>query len=642
MTVGDVLERLSAVKPEKPGQWSARCLAHDDHQNSLTIGVGADGRILVHCFAGCTLEQITAAIGLTPRDLFTTNATYSNNASPWGDMPLGKVETDLLPDPTDLERYAHDLHQAGPVLERIFELKGWRPAVLAALGIGLRGDRLTIPVHSADGELVNLLRYWPEKRPKMLSLKGHPRTPLYCVHDQSGPVYLAEGETDAIALAHLGVNAIGAPGASARARPDWLAPVRGRDVIVIFDADQPGQKAAQRWAAAAQEAGAATVRIITLQGPSGYDVGDLVTARRNDPDHGRGALTELTATAQPYEPGPSAPDETFRQLLTGGQLLDLSDQVPAVWGEQHTVAWAIGERLTICAPQGAGKTTLAQRLALARAGLADHVLDLPVHDDGRKVLYLAADRPAQALRSMRRMLDKRRRKTLDERLLVWKGAPPVNTAADPGSLLAWITELDPTIGTVIIDSVKDLAVAISKDEVGSAVDHAFRRISDAGLELLVCHHLRKGQSEKNSNSTGKPRGLDDVYGSVWLTAGSGSVLLLWGQPGDLVVELTTLKPIADPIGPLTLILDHDRGQLRVEDQADVITVLRAAGNDGLTALAAAQALQYAGHEKAARERARRDLNRLVELGLAEREDGGGPIPTKWFTATPTTPASAPA
>jgi replicative DNA helicase len=319
-----------------------------------------------------------------------------------------------------------------------------------------------------------------------------------------------------------------------------------------------------------------------------------------------------------------------RQLLSGDVVLDLPDTIPAVWGAGHRVPWAVGERLMLCAPQGTGKTTLAQRLALARCGIgARDALGMPVADDGRRVLYVAADRPAQALRSLRRMLAPDDRALLAERLLVWKGAPPVDVVSDPGSLLAWLTQLG-DVGTVIVDSLKDVAPALGKDEVGSAIDHALRRVCDADVQVLALHHLRKAQGESRTSSS-KPRSLDEVYGSTWLTGGSGAVLLLWGTPGDLVVELSTLKPIADPIGPLTLMLDHARGSIRVESVVELVDVLRVAGNDGLSALDAVKALELGGTERAAKERARRELNRLVEQGLAEREDGTRIIPTRWYT-----------
>jgi len=50
--------------------WMARCPAHDDRNASLSIGEGDDGRVLVKCFAGCSAEQVVAALGLTMADLW--------------------------------------------------------------------------------------------------------------------------------------------------------------------------------------------------------------------------------------------------------------------------------------------------------------------------------------------------------------------------------------------------------------------------------------------------------------------------------------------------------------------------------------------------------------------------------------------
>lgn len=53
------------------GRWQARCPAHRDTDPSLNIRAGSDGRVLLHCFAGCALDSILAALKLTRRDLFT-------------------------------------------------------------------------------------------------------------------------------------------------------------------------------------------------------------------------------------------------------------------------------------------------------------------------------------------------------------------------------------------------------------------------------------------------------------------------------------------------------------------------------------------------------------------------------------------
>jgi putative DNA primase/helicase len=50
--------------------WTARCPAHDDNQNSLSVAEGDDGRALVYCHAGCSFQEIIDALGIRVRDLF--------------------------------------------------------------------------------------------------------------------------------------------------------------------------------------------------------------------------------------------------------------------------------------------------------------------------------------------------------------------------------------------------------------------------------------------------------------------------------------------------------------------------------------------------------------------------------------------
>lgn len=67
--VDAILSRLQGVRRNGRG-WIARCPAHADRSPSLSVGEGA-GRILLHCFAGCTVEAISAAAGIEVRELFT-------------------------------------------------------------------------------------------------------------------------------------------------------------------------------------------------------------------------------------------------------------------------------------------------------------------------------------------------------------------------------------------------------------------------------------------------------------------------------------------------------------------------------------------------------------------------------------------
>lgn len=52
------------------GRWKAHCPAHNDRSPSLSIRLGDDGRVLVLCRAGCSLDSILAALKLARRDLF--------------------------------------------------------------------------------------------------------------------------------------------------------------------------------------------------------------------------------------------------------------------------------------------------------------------------------------------------------------------------------------------------------------------------------------------------------------------------------------------------------------------------------------------------------------------------------------------
>jgi hypothetical protein len=72
--VDNLLQHLDKVKCTGPGTWSARCPAHEDRGPSLTIAEKDDGRILLHCFAGCDVHDVLAAVDLDISDLFPPRA----------------------------------------------------------------------------------------------------------------------------------------------------------------------------------------------------------------------------------------------------------------------------------------------------------------------------------------------------------------------------------------------------------------------------------------------------------------------------------------------------------------------------------------------------------------------------------------
>jgi len=302
-----------------------------------------------------------------------------------------------------------------------------------------------------------------------------------------------------------------------------------------------------------------------------------------------------------------------RRMVRGGSFIhDAPDTVPAVWGAGSDVLMSEGEPLIVTGPTGVGKTTLGAQVIHARLGYSSHVLGYPVATTGGRVLYLACDRPAQIARALRRHFRDIPRGDLDERLRVWTGPPMYDLARRPDHLL----ELANRAGadTVVIDSLKDVAVKLSDEETGQGLNRAMQLCVANGVEVLVYHH----QVKRGPGGQGKPNSLADVYGSAWITAGAGSVLLLWGAAGDPIVELSHLKQPAETVGPMRVIHDHEAGRSEVWHGVDPLALLRVAPR---SASEVAAALYGGQTDDTTVQKARRKLEKYVRDGLAVRLDG---------------------
>jgi replicative DNA helicase len=316
----------------------------------------------------------------------------------------------------------------------------------------------------------------------------------------------------------------------------------------------------------------------------------------------------------PPEPLPRPDKLQLERALDGAAfILHEPEQIPAVWGRADQVLWAEGEGLLLVGPDGVGKTTVAQQLVLARLGIADRLLNLPIQPAAGKVLYIAADRPRQAARSFARMVTSDHEELLRDRLVVWRGPLPFDPLKEQRGL-ADLTEL---LGAtdIVVDSLKDIALDLTTDETGSRVNLAFQEIIARGLQLCALHHQRK----EGRDGGGKPNRLADVYGSRWLTAGMGSVACLWGEPGDPIVELLHLKQPAEDVGPLQLIHDHAAGRTTVEGGTSAHDILEEHALPGLEVKRLAERL-YKKNDPSRKdiERARRKLEGMVRSGQADR------------------------
>jgi len=153
--VENVLSRLQKVKKSGQG-WMALCPAHQDNAPSLSVGVGADGRALLRCFAGCSAEEILAAMGLGFRDLFRPqsgggirNPRLIRTKPPTS--PRAKRER-----PRDLDREAenangcrHDLCTSEEALAYLWHRRGIGPGTALDWGMGVKDVR-----RAASGRIV--------------------------------------------------------------------------------------------------------------------------------------------------------------------------------------------------------------------------------------------------------------------------------------------------------------------------------------------------------------------------------------------------------------------------------------------------------------------------------------------------------
>jgi replicative DNA helicase len=329
---------------------------------------------------------------------------------------------------------------------------------------------------------------------------------------------------------------------------------------------------------------------------------------------------------------------THARKMRGAEFfLDLPEAQPVLWGAGTEVLWIDGEPLMICGDDGTGKSTIDHQLIACRLGLRDTLLGYEVAEADKPILYLAMDRPEQARRAGHRLFPQvvveEFRDVLAERVHVWRGPLPIDVLSGPDALADWIQSEFGDVGEVHADSLKDLAARLTDDAVGSGVNVAIQELVSRGINWVGLHHQRKANGENR-----KPDALADVYGSRWLTAGQGSVLMLT-KPGESdkdQVELRQLKEPADRIRPM--LLNHQRASGQtfvVEEKKDIYTILDRGHELTLNEIAA----EYFGRTKdlvtnAERKAVERRLSALikrdeVEKTPAKKGGSGGSTPARY-------------
>jgi hypothetical protein len=236
-------------------QQKAQCPAHDDRNPSLSI-MDAGGRVLIHCHAGCGPDNILAALGLTRADLYelAQRRDGGDDWTPWRDrcpcMPVA--------------RYPY-VDERGELLYQ-----------------HIRGQHKEFAFRRPDPSSRSGWRWSLGDTRRVLY-----RLPQLLAAPDSACIFLVEGEEDVHALEAAGEIATTTDsGALAGAghkqwRPEWTAPLAGRDVLVVADRDAPGRVHARHVLAAIRPV---TRSAWIVQAAAGKDAADHLGAGYGVPD----------------------------------------------------------------------------------------------------------------------------------------------------------------------------------------------------------------------------------------------------------------------------------------------------------------------------------------------------------------------
>lgn len=289
--VTDELARLGCG-PKRSGRgWTALCPAHDDADPSLTVSEGDDGRVLLRCHAGCSFDAIVGALGMRASEMFSGSGT----ANAPGSMPTGS-RARAVATPETPRRMFPDMKAAIHGREEemgeeachraVYQDRDGEPVGCILRWDQLRGRKRILPVSREPGSSKWSFAGMPAPRPLY-------RLPALLSADPDTTAYVVEGEKCADAATACDLLATtSSHGAHSPRKTDWT-PLRGRDVVILPDADQGGETYAGTVSDLLNGAGARSVQVARLSSvwpgiPKGGDIVDYI-------EHCGGEIAEVVA-----------------------------------------------------------------------------------------------------------------------------------------------------------------------------------------------------------------------------------------------------------------------------------------------------------------------------------------------------------
>lgn len=321
-----VLSRLKDVTTSGSG-WTARCPGHDDNRNSLSASLGDDGKVLLHCHAGCQFGDIVVAIGMKPADLMPDRPAMRQAPRKAAAKPA-----------TPAVNTNNAVSARMPSNERIVETYDYcvkfETLVYQVVRLDPKGFRQRRP----DGN-----GGWIWNLDGVQSIPF--RFDLLTRADAETSIFICEGEKDVLRLEALGLLATcNSGGASKWKFPDkYLEVFRGREAIVLVDNDPPGEQHGQMVAASLFGI-ASDVRVVLLPGlPLKGDVSDWLDAGGTLDE-----LQEIVEHSPSWDPTAAKPSTVETSVFSPMEDEDdphrlarllLSERYPPIDGQSTLVFW---------------------------------------------------------------------------------------------------------------------------------------------------------------------------------------------------------------------------------------------------------------------------------------------------------------
>jgi hypothetical protein len=292
----------------------ARCPFHPDAKASLSVDVSKG---LWYCHAGCGGGDVVS-FHARLRGVLMAEAREELEAF-CGDRKVV---------PEDEIKRAHDALMGAPtMLAHLKKTRGIDEATARAFRLGWREQRWVIPIvergyafnaklhDSTGGKLETKTLSWEAGM-------GEGRLFPYSNLAREGEVWLFEGELKAILAHQMGFLAISPTVGAGNWKPRFSELLKGRDVVLVYDTDQPGRAGATA-AARALASSAKSVKIVDLPIPAGggKDFPDWVLLHGGTAEELRGIAASSPAF-QASATGKRHEDETVHETT----LAEASDK----------------------------------------------------------------------------------------------------------------------------------------------------------------------------------------------------------------------------------------------------------------------------------------------------------------------------